>query len=154
MSAKESERHRKELDDLRDALKEAQDDAAAHLRNIERLTIKAMRTDDAEAALSKAHANRNAGWSRAGALEVEVTNRDLENVKLAKELEAAVAAQGTMPADIRALRQVAVDFIVEARTGGTTAGIMWARRLETEMVDAGFPVAAEVEIRTRLGGAS
>lgn len=133
MSTKaENERLREENAALREELKESREDAAAHLRNLETLSGKASRTDRAEQ---------------------QVADRDNENVTLAKKLEAALGALGTMPGELRTLWQVVNDFLVEARTG-STAGILLGRRLESELADAGLTVGAEVDIRAQLGGLS
>lgn len=134
----------KRTDDLEQRLREAIARAEGAEREVAEVSGAngrlAATLDENRKALVKAHEDREAAHS--------------ENVTLAKKLEVAIAAQGTMPADLGAVTQVVVDFCVEARTGGSTAGIILARRLETEMGEAGFPVAAAVEIRTQLGGAS
>jgi hypothetical protein len=147
MSAKaDNERLAKENEELRAKLAEAEADAASHLANVVRLSPEAARTKEAEAALGRVHQDREDAWA-------QVVARDTENTKLAKELEAAIAAQGSMPADLIALKRIVTDHIVEAMTGPTW-GIVLGRRLRTEMVEAGFPVATEVEIRAQLGGSS
>src|SRR5690348_14283272 len=122
MSARsDNERLTKENDKLRAELAEA----AANMANLKRFTEKAERTDDAERALKRAHEARDDAWK-------QVVARDAENTKLAKELEAAIAAQGSMPADLIALKRIVTDHIVESMTG-PTYGIVLARRLRTEM---------------------
>lgn len=85
------ERLRKEVEDLTSALKESRADAAAHLRNIERLSPKATRTVEAEAALARTHRDRDDAFRQITILERQVANRDAENAKLAGELAAALA---------------------------------------------------------------
>jgi hypothetical protein len=154
MSAKtDRDRLVAEVERLSRLIAEAQQLAEAQLRNVERLSLKASRTDDAEAALARAHQDRDDAWKRVRVLQQQVLDRDVENTKLAKELEAAVAAQGSMPADLIALKRIVTDHIVESMTGPTW-GLVLGRRLRTEMVEAGFPVATEVEIRAQLGGVS
>ncbi|MHA6764793.1 hypothetical protein [Streptacidiphilus sp. PAMC 29251] len=93
MSAKqENERLRAEVASLTSALKESRADAAAHLRNIEPLTDKAARVVDAEAALYKAHRDRDTAWGRIGELERQLESRDAENAQLAGKLGSALAA--------------------------------------------------------------
>ena len=137
-------------DELEQQLRTAQDELADVKRDLAEVSgangMVCAQLDKSEKALARVHADREKAWK-------QVVARDQENTKLAKELEAAVAAQGSMPADLIALKRIVTDHIVESMTG-PTYGIVLARRLRTEMVEAGFPVATEVEIRAQLGGVS
>lgn len=92
MSTKhDNDRLRKEVEDLTSALEESRADADAHMRNIERLSPKAARTDEAEAALARTHRDRDDAFRQIAVLERQVGNRDAENAKLAEELASALA---------------------------------------------------------------
>jgi uncharacterized coiled-coil protein SlyX len=87
------------VDRLRVALEKEQEDSAAHLRNIERLTIKASRTDDAEAALARTHEDRDTAWRTAARLEIQVADQNVTIVELAMERDTLIASLEAMAAE-------------------------------------------------------
>lgn len=113
---------------LEDALREVEEVSGANGR----LAAKAERTDAAEAALITCHEERKAAWRAVGEV----------NAKLAKQLEAALAA---ISCDVVVMRRTVVDFIVSNLTASEAAGLL-ARSLQTELFDAGQPVDLDVKL--------
>lgn len=141
------------VEKLRVALAKEQKDSATHLRVIERLTIKAVRTDEAEASLSKAHADRHAAWLRVGELARQLDNVNGEVVTLANNLDASVAALSDMPDTIITMRRVIAEHIAIGLGHASTSVRMRAEVLRSEMDLAGCTVDNEVKVLRALGDA-
>lgn len=75
---------------------EAQELAEAQLRNVERLSLKAARTEEAEAALARTHKDRGEAWRRVGELERQLAEQDVMLRTLAEQNTTLLAVVGVM----------------------------------------------------------
>lgn len=107
MSAKtDRDRLVAKTEELHRLLAEAQELAEAQLRNVERLSLKAGRTDDAEAALARTHQDRDDAWKRVRVLQQQVLDRDVELAKQGELLRTLAEQNRTL---IVALEAIAVE---------------------------------------------
>jgi chromosome segregation ATPase len=86
--------------ELETQLAEAESDAATHLANVERLSPKAARTGEAEAALKRTHEDRDDAWKQVAALQQQVAERDVTIRGLAEENETLKTSLGTVGAEV------------------------------------------------------